>query len=122
MEKLKPKFDLIIEATGSASLALKSIEMMDADAVLCLLGIYREAQICNDVGRVFTELVLNNRLIFGSVNANKKYFEMGVSHLSEIKKKYGNITNRMITRFTIENFIQALEGGGIKRVIVFEAV
>ncbi len=120
MEKVEQGFDLIIEATGSARVALKSMDMMNANSTLCLLGIYREAEVCKDIGKVFTELVLKNRLIFGSVNANKKYFEMGISHILEIKKRnIYDALKKMITRVKIEDFKKAFEKGEIKTVIEF---
>ncbi len=123
MEKVEQGFDLIIEATGSARVALKSMDMMNANSTLCLLGIYREAEVCKDIGKVFTELVLKNRLIFGSVNANKKYFEMGISHILEIKKRnMDDVLKKMITRVKIEDFKKAFEKGGIKTVIEFGSV
>ncbi|MEX2739732.1 MAG: glucose dehydrogenase, partial [Candidatus Wukongarchaeota archaeon] len=74
-------------------------------------------------GKVFTELVLKNRLIFGSVNANKKYFEMGISHILEIKKRnMDDVLKKMITRVKIEDFKKAFEKGGIKTVIEFGSV
>ena len=86
-----------------------------------MLGIYREAEVCKDIGKVFIELVLKNRLIFGSVNANKKYFEMGINHILEIKKKrlMENVLKTMITRVKLEDFKKAFEKRGIKTVIEF---
>ena len=119
--QVKKDFDLIIEATGSTSVALKSMDMMSTNSVLCLLGIYREAEVYKDIGKVFIELVLKNRLIFGSVNANKKYFEMGINHILEIKKKrlMENVLKTMITRVKLEDFKKAFEKRGIKTVIEF---
>jgi hypothetical protein len=50
-----------------------------------------------DAGRVFTNLVLGNRLYFGSVNANISYFEQGVQDLMGIGRRWNGFLERIIT-------------------------
>ncbi len=118
------KFDMVFEATGSVSLALEAIDMLNHNAVFCLLGIYREVKECGNFGNVLTELVLRNRVIFGSVNANKRHFEMGLEHIFEIEDRWNNVLNRLITReLKPEQFAEALKKypEDIKTVIRFQS-
>ena len=92
------KYDLVFEVTGNASVALEAQELIGQNGVVCYLGIYRQDQESEDVGKLFTEMVLGNKVYFGSVNANKTYFERGAKDLVSIKKKWAGFLESMITK------------------------
>ncbi len=92
------KFDIIIEASGAASAALETCEIVKQNGILCFLGLYREIQECEDFGRIFRNMVLGNRVVFGSVSSNKKHFEMGIKDLLEIKRKYPEVMEKLVSR------------------------
>ncbi len=92
------KYDIVFEVTGSPSIALESQELIGQNGIVCYLGIYREAQETEDVGKLFTEMVLGNKVQFGSVNANKTYFERGAKDLVLIKKRWPAFLEKMITK------------------------
>ena len=119
---LQSEFDVIIEATGSVEVALEALSLLGPNGVFCLLGIYREKRACEEFGNVLTNMVLGNRLVFGSVNSNTTHFQLGVQDLKEIKRRYGNVLERMITeKLHPSGFEQAFnsEKEGIKTVIYF---
>jgi len=92
-------FDIIFEATGNSHLAIQSINALGNNGVLCLTGISggnKTMTICADC--VNTQLVLGNKVIFGTVNSNRKHFEMGLKHFFEFKNRWPGLLNRMITR------------------------
>ncbi|MFQ6050913.1 MAG: glucose 1-dehydrogenase [Candidatus Hydrothermarchaeota archaeon] len=115
-------FDLVFEATGSVSFALERLDLLNPNSVFCILGIYRELKECKDFGNLLTEIVLKNKLIFGSVNANRRYFETGIDHMLDIKERWGNLLKELITReVKPENYAEALKKypEDIKTVIRF---
>jgi hypothetical protein len=55
-------------------------------------------------------MVLGNRLAFGSVNANRRYFEMGVEHFQQAEQRWPGIFERLITRrVPFDDFKSALD-------------
>jgi threonine dehydrogenase-like Zn-dependent dehydrogenase len=90
-------FDLVIEATGNPAVALQARNLLNRNGVMCLLGIYPSKDASMDIGGLYTDLVLGNKTIFGSVNANRKYFESGLTRLGEIQDRYPGVLQEMIT-------------------------
>nr|MDO8081112.1 glucose 1-dehydrogenase [Candidatus Freyarchaeota archaeon] len=98
LSTLGKKFDIIVEASGAASAALECCELLKSNGALCFLGLYREIQECDDFGKIFTNMVMGNKVSFGSVSSNKKHFEMGLKDLLEIKKKYPQVIGKLVSR------------------------
>jgi threonine dehydrogenase-like Zn-dependent dehydrogenase len=105
------QIDFILEATGNSAVAFESMADIGTNGVLCLTGVSggnRSIEIPADV--INLELVLGNRVVFGTVNANRRYFEMGVQHFREATKRWPGIFERLITRReAFENFRSALD-------------
>ena len=97
LDSLDQKYDLIVEATGNAQVAIQSTRFLSANGVLCLLGVYSSRIFSYDMGDLLREVVLGNKLVFGSVNANKRYFELGLQHMSKVKEMFPDVLERMIT-------------------------
>lgn len=115
-------FDIIIEGTGNASVAIDALRHLATNGVLCYLGVYGPSQLSFEAGGLFREVVLRNKLMFGSVNANKRYFEMGLKDFQLIKMKFGNLLSRLFTAvLKPEDFEKAFQPGAddIKSVIDF---
>ena len=120
---LQEKFDLVFEATGRVDVALDTLNLLDSNSIMCILGIYREMKACQKFGNVLTNMVLGNRLIFGSVSSNKSHFRRSINDMKVIKQKYGNILEKVITkRVSPPDFKQAFkpEREDIKTVIYFQ--
>ena len=61
------RFDLVLEETGVASVAADAQGLLNPNGVLCLLGIYPSKQASQDIGHVYADIVLGNKITFGSV-------------------------------------------------------
>ena len=123
IESLEGKFDIVIEATGRVEAALQALNLLGPNGVMCFLGVYREKKACEEFGKVLTNMVLGNRLMFGSVSSNKSHFEMGIKDMFEIKRRYGNELDRLITKkLYLTDFEQAFNSGreDIKNIICFK--
>ena len=91
-------YDFIFEATGSAQAAFESLPALAVNGVLCLNSITGgDSKVLLPVDRMNCDLVLGNRLIFGSVNANKQDFTDGLDHLERIKKMFPGALSGLIT-------------------------
>ena len=123
IETLEEKFDIVIEATGRVEPALEALNLLGPNGVMCFLGVYREKKACQEFGKVLTNMVLGNRLMFGSVSSNKKHFEMGIKDMLEIRSQYGNVLDRLVTKKLYPtDFEQAFkpEREDIKTIICFK--
>jgi len=119
---IKGNIDFIFEATGNSSVALKSMSLIGKNGVLCLTGVTggnKKLTICADCLNL--DLVLGNKIIFGTVNANKIDFEEGIKHMKIINQNNPSLLEKIIShRFTPNEFKQGLENfQGIKAVIEF---
>jgi threonine dehydrogenase-like Zn-dependent dehydrogenase len=103
--------DFILEATGSSAVAFEAMAQLGINGVLCLTGVSggnRSIEIPADV--INLQMVLGNRLAFGSVNANRRYFEMGVQHFQQAERQWPGIFERLITRrIPFDDFTSALD-------------
>ena len=73
-----------------------------------------------DASHLNTEIVLENKLIFGSVNANRHHFESGVQDLQIIQERWPGLLERMITlRVPLNEFNAGLiDSPGNLKVII----
>ncbi len=122
LEDFPPEFDIVIEASGKVEPAIEGLGLLQRSGVMCVLGNYREKRACEDYGRVLRNVMMANRVVFGSVNSNKAHFEMGIRDMSEIGRRYGDVLAQVITkRLRPEDFEQAFlpDRDDIKTVIDF---
>jgi len=122
LDLIGKSFDVIIEGTGNASVAMDTLNRLAPNGVLCYLGVYGPSQNAFKPDYL-RELVLRNKLAFGSVNANKRYFEMGLKDFQQIQAKFGNLLSELITeRLRPEDFLEAFQPNEaeIKTVIDFQ--
>ena len=97
-------------------------ELLNPNGVMCLIGIYTSKEISKDIGQLYTSLVLGNKTVFGSVNANRRYFEAGLSDLGLIENQFPGALKEMITTVVKpEDFMKAFNSGeeDIKSLINF---
>jgi glucose 1-dehydrogenase len=97
LTSMEDKFDLVLEGTGSTTVALEAQNLCSTNGAVSFVGIYRQKVVTEDAGKVFTSLVLGNRLFFGSVNANISYFRQGAADLATIGEKFKGFLDRIIT-------------------------
>jgi threonine dehydrogenase-like Zn-dependent dehydrogenase len=118
---LPSDFDVVIECTGAPSVAMHVIAKTRPDGVACLLGVSGDRPpISIDAGEINDCVVLGNRAIIGSVNANRSHYEAGHAALRRADRRW---LDRLITRrIPFAEAERALEPspGDVKTVIVFD--
>jgi len=81
--------DIIVECTGVASVIAESIDHLGNDGILCLAGVSSHDQTVNrDLGAVNRKMVLENSVIFGTVNANRNHYRMAQEALLKADRKW----------------------------------
>jgi glucose 1-dehydrogenase len=111
--------DIVVECTGVAELVAGAMRHTAPGAIVCLTGVAASRELSVDVGALNNELVLENDVVFGSVNANRRHFEQAVSALCAADQDW---LRRLITRTVpLERWTDALEKGDddIKVVVDF---
>ncbi len=100
--------DIIIECTGVASLIAETMSHIGNDGILCLTGVSSHNQQVNlDLGTINRTMVLENSVIFGSVNANRRHWEKAKEALLKADR---NWLSRLISRKEpLKKWQQALE-------------
>ena len=118
---LEGPFDFVFEATGNASVAMGAMRVVGNDGVVCLASVTggeSNVEICASCLNV--ELVLGNKCVFGTVNANRVDFESGVQDLMRVSSRWPGWLEGMISRrVPLDRFQDALakQAGDIKVVI-----
>ncbi|MGH7526039.1 MAG: glucose 1-dehydrogenase [Gemmatimonadales bacterium] len=91
-------FDLIFEATGSSAVVFESMQALGKNGVLVLSSVTggnHKLEVPAD--RINLEFVLGNKVMVGTVNANREYFEMGVKDMAHGEAQYPGWLSRLLT-------------------------
>jgi len=91
-------FDLIFEATGYSPIVFDSMQGLAKNGVLVLSSVTggdRKVEVPAD--RINLEFVLGNKVMVGTVNANREYFELGVRDMAQAEAEYEGWLSRLLT-------------------------
>ncbi len=90
------KADIVLECTGAASVILDVMSRAAPDGIVCLAGVSAAGhKVSFDIGGLNRNMVLDNDVVFGSVNANRHHYQMAADALAMADK---NWLSRLITR------------------------
>lgn len=91
-------FDLMFEATGFAPIVFEAMEHLGKNGVLILSSVTgggRNVQVPADM--INLGFVLGNKVMVGTVNANREYFEAGVYDLSRAELEFPGWLSKLLT-------------------------
>ena len=75
--------EVVIECTGVGQIVFDVMGDVSADGVVCLVGVSSAGRSLSiDAGALNTDMVLGNRVVFGSVNANRRHYEAAAAALA----------------------------------------
>jgi len=90
--------DIIFEATGSAEVCFRSMEVLGLNGALIWTSITGGKQdVTFDGAKINLEWVLGNKLLVSSVNGNRHHFELGLQALSHGELTFPGVTRRILT-------------------------
>jgi threonine dehydrogenase-like Zn-dependent dehydrogenase len=100
--------DVIIECTGAPSVVMDVMGLTGHDGIVCLAGVSPTGRrIVVDAGALDREIVLQNDVVFGTVNANRRHYELGAEALA---KADDNWLEQLITRrVPLDRYAEALQ-------------
>jgi threonine dehydrogenase-like Zn-dependent dehydrogenase len=114
------KFDLAIEAAGDAQLMLQTLGLLRRSGVACLLGIDPRQQTIELDGPVLgLDTILENRVLFGSVNAQRRDWLAAVADLERAQERWPEALEHFVTlRVPLDRFQEAFEHRGGKATLI----
>jgi threonine dehydrogenase-like Zn-dependent dehydrogenase len=100
--------DVVIECTGVASLVLDAMTHVGTGGVVCLTGVSSGGHtITVDEGALNRSMVLENVVVVGSVNANRRHYEAAAAALAKADRAWlARLVNR---RVPLAQWQEALE-------------
>lgn len=114
--------DVIIECTGAPSVVMEVIGCTAPNGIVCLAGVSAAgAKRLVDAGSLNRDIVLENEVIFGSVNANRRHYEAAARSLAAADRSW---LDRLVTRrVPLSRWQEAFETrpGDVKTVVEFSA-
>jgi threonine dehydrogenase-like Zn-dependent dehydrogenase len=112
--------DIVIECTGATDVIAGVLGHTAPSGAVCLAGVTAPGRMAEiDIGLLNRSMVLNNEVVFGTVNANRKHYEMAADALAKADQAWlGRLIRR---RVPLERWSEALERrrGDIKVIIDF---
>ena len=105
-------FDIIFEATGFSPIVFEAMQALGKNGVLVLSSVTGgDKRIEVPADKINLEFVLGNKVMVGTVNANREYFEMGVKDLAHGEAQYPAWLERLLTHPVkgLENFEDLFE-------------
>jgi len=113
--------DLIMEATGNSTGAFQAMSVLGTNGILCLMGVSTgQKPLEVNASCLNMQMVLGNKMVFGTVSSNRGHFERSVESLIHIEERWPGWLSRLITRrLTLDKFRDALDPApdNIKTVI-----
>ena len=110
IENLGVQPDVAVECTGVPPVVVAAMRAVRANGITCLTGVSTPDRTRTvDVGGLNRELVLENDVIFGSVNANRTHWEAAAKALQDADRAW---LDRLINRkVRLDDYQQALDRG-----------
>jgi glucose 1-dehydrogenase len=114
------RFDLVVECAGDAHLTAAALRLLDRSGIACILGIDGREQTVPVDGRTLgVDFVLENRVLFGSVNARRSDWDNAVTSLDAIRRRWPDALEQLIAlRVPLDRFEDALAFADGKATLV----
>jgi threonine dehydrogenase-like Zn-dependent dehydrogenase len=92
------RYDLVFEASGQSSAVFESMQALGKNGVLVLSSVTGgDKQLTVPADRINLEFVLGNKVMVGTVNANREYFELGVRDMAQAEAQYAGWLALLLT-------------------------
>jgi glucose 1-dehydrogenase len=93
------RIDVVVEATGNSAVVFECLRLVGANGAVILTsltGANRSLEVPADV--INQNLVLDNVLVLGTVNAKSDDFRQGIADLSDAERRWPGFLSALITR------------------------
>jgi threonine dehydrogenase-like Zn-dependent dehydrogenase len=115
--------DLFVEATAVPEIVFAAIDAIGPNGVVCLTGVSAGSRTLEVPGAELNlQMVLENKVVFGTVNASRRDWEAGATDLAAFEATWPGLCARVLTRrVPVERYAEVLEreGDDIKNTVRF---
>ncbi|MGS2613366.1 glucose 1-dehydrogenase [Micromonospora sp. LZ34] len=114
--------DVVIECTGAPTVVIDVMCQAAPTGVICLAGVSSGGRTIDlDAGALNRTLVLENNVVFGSVNANRRHWDMAAEALTRADQSW--LESLITRRVPVNSYTEAYTPGpdDIKVVLDFAA-
>ncbi len=123
-QEIAGQVDIIYEATGASQFALDMTKLLGRNGIYVFTGVPgRKGPVQCDADRIMKDMVLQNQLFIGTVNAGAMAFEASVKMLGDLQRRWPSVIEGMITdEIGPEQVEETMtkKHAGIKRVVKFQ--
>lgn len=99
--------DIVVECTGAAALVFDILTATRRNGTVCLTGVTALGpRLPVPAGEILRDLVLENDVVFGSVNANRRHYRAAVEALASADQ--GWLEDMITRRVDLESWEQAM--------------
>lgn len=105
-------FDLMFEATGYSPVVFEAMECLGKNGVLVLASVTGgDRQHAIPADKINLDFVLGNKLVVGTGNANREYFEAGVYDFARAELKFPGWLSRLLSHPVngLENYAEMMQ-------------
>jgi threonine dehydrogenase-like Zn-dependent dehydrogenase len=124
LQKRAGPVDVVYEAAGASKAAFEVLRVLGPNGVFIFTGVPgRKEPLQLEGAALLKQLVLQNQVVLGTVNAADADFDAALGDLERFGKRWPGQLERLITqRHPPEDFQKVVSGksGGIKHVITFK--
>jgi glucose 1-dehydrogenase len=115
-------FDVVVEAAGDAQLMADALGLLRRSGVACLLGLDGRVRAVGIDGRAIgVDTILENRVLFGSVNAQRRDWLAGVHSLDRARVRFPGALDALVgLRVPLDRFEEAFAFRGGKATLVLD--
>jgi threonine dehydrogenase-like Zn-dependent dehydrogenase len=100
--------DIVLECTGAPAVVIEVMRSNAPGCVTCLVGVSAAGKpVPVDVGALNRGIVLENDVIFGSVNANRRHYELAAQALARAERAW--LSALVTRRVPLANWQQAFQ-------------
>ena len=113
--------DIVIECSGSPKVIVQAVGGSAPGGIVCLTGLGgSQHQASFDAAKLNQSMVLENRVVFGTVNANLRHYHDAADALARADRSW--LQSIITRRVPLERWQEAYEKrkGDVKTVLVFE--
>lgn len=121
LAKAPSDFDVVLESTAVGAVVLDVVDHTAPNGIVCLLGVSNPGdKVPADAGALNRTVVLGNRVIFGSVNANRDDYQSAVTALRQADRAW--LASIITRRVPLADWKSAFEKrhGDVKTIVSFD--
>jgi threonine dehydrogenase-like Zn-dependent dehydrogenase len=115
--------DVVLECTGAGALVFEVMKCIAPGGVVCLTGVSSGGRkLTVDMAELNRELVLENNVVFGTVNANRRHYDAAAEALAKADRQW--LQRLIARRVPLKRWPEALvrQPHDVKTVIDFSSV